>query len=221
LQKIFKIQREDILKQIKDQKAISKPKWNELKYLTLYHTLIWPLQRDLVEKEWNIAFEEINLDAAFVIWDPATSKWLTKNIDKFAKEINKTTKEDIFKEIDKWNKEWLWAKVIAANISSKFDILSTSRAEKIIRTETIRASSFATQKAWEDSQVVSWKQWWTAEDERVCLSCWPMHWIEIDLKSDFFKKWDTAPGWLSLNYSNTPAAPLHPSCRCTLIPIIK
>lgn len=221
LQKIFKVQEEDILKQIKDTKDVGKPEWDELKYLALYHTLIWPIQRDLVESEWNIAFEEINIDAAFQIWTPATSKWLKANINKFGKEIDKTTKESIFNEIDKWNKEWLWAKQIAANVSKQFNILTTSRAESIVRTETIRASSYATQKAWEDSDVVEEKEWWTAIDERVCTNCWPMHWKKVKLKEDFFKKWDTAPGGLELNYSNTPAAPLHPRCRCTLLPIIK
>ena len=221
LQKIFKIQEEDILNQIKDQKSIWKPKWNELKYLTLYHTLIWPLQKEVIQNEWDIAFNEINIDAVFQIWDPATSKWLKDNIDKFAKEIDRTTKDQIFEEIDKWNKEWLWAVEISRRVSSKFDILKKSRAESIVRTETIRASSYATQKAWEDSEVVEWKQRWTAIDERVCPNCGPMHWKEIKLKDDFFKKWQTAPGWLQLNYSDTPAAPLHPRCRCTLIPIIK
>lgn len=221
LQKIFLIQEKDILKQINDQKWIDKPKWNELKYLTLYHTLISPIQKDLVKSEWDIALEELSIDAAFQIWDPASSKWLKDNINKFAIEIDNTTKNQIFDEIDKWNKLWLWVKVIANNVSRKFNILKTSRAESIVRTETIRASSFANQKAWEDSDVVESKQWWTAIDERVCKDCGPLHWKIIKLKDDFFKKGQTTPGWLKLNYSNTPASPLHPRCRCSLIAIIK
>lgn len=220
LLRIFKIQEKDILDQIKNQKAFTKPKWNTLKYLTLYHTFISPIQEDIVKSEWNIALEEIMLDAAFEIWNPQTSKWLKDNIDKFAKEVDGTTRDQIMNEIDKWNKEWLWVDVISERISRKFEILSTSRLENIVRTETIRAWSYATQKAWEDSEVVEWKQWWTAQDERTCSHCWPLHWKEIWLSDNFFKKGDSYNG-LKLDYSDTPASPLHPRCRCSLIPILK
>jgi hypothetical protein len=47
----------------------------------------------------------------------------------------------------------------------------------------------------------------------------------IWLKEDFFKKWSEyvgANGWvLKLDYESVKWAPLHPRCRCTLLPILK
>jgi hypothetical protein len=72
---------------------------------------------------------------------------------------------------------------------------------------------------------VEGKEWFTALDERVCQHCWPMNGKIIWLKEDFFKKWSEyvgANGWvLKLDYESVKWAPLHPRCRCTLLPILK
>lgn len=220
LQKIFNVQEEDILKSLKTTKTkkIRKPKFEVLKYLTLYHSLIWPIQKELVEKEWQLAMDELNLEAMFVVWDPKLNKYLRDNIHKFAKEIDNTTKNNILRVIEQGNDEWLWAAEITRNVTRQFTILKTSRAEKIVRTETIRAWWIASQEAWEQSEVVEWKEWWTAIDERVCKYCWNMHWKRIWLKDNFLNKWDTFH-WLKLDYEDVKTAPLHTNCRCSLIPI--
>jgi hypothetical protein len=56
-------------------------------------------------------------------------------------------------------------------VKDVFKELKTSRLEMIVRTETIRASDYATRTAWEESNVVEGKEWFTALDERVCQHC--------------------------------------------------
>jgi len=231
LLKIYNIQEKDILKQIEksfeSQLKFGKnikvkfPEWNDLKYLALYQSLVWPVQKDLVKTEWNLALAEVWVDAAFQIWDETSSEFLRTNIAKFAKEIDLVTKEKIFDKITQWNKEWLWAAEITRNLKWVFKQLKTTRLESITRTETIRAANFASQKAWVDSEVVEFKEWFTATDERVCLNCWPMHGKTIWLRDDFFQKGSIAPWGLKLDYSDVSWAPLHPRCRCTLIPLLK
>lgn len=232
LLKIFNQQEDDILNQITKsfenelkfwrKKQVGKPEWDALKYLALYQVLIWPVQNDLVKSEWEIALEEVWVWWVFQIWDETVAKFLRANINKFAKEVDKVTKNKIFDVIDEWNKEWLWAAQISANIRKNvFQPLKKTRIDSITRTEVTRASNYASQKAYIDSWVVESKEWFTSIDERVCPNCNPLHGKIIDLKKDFFKKWDTAAWWLELNYSNVSAAPLHPRCRCTIIPILK
>jgi len=231
LLKIYNTQEKDTLKQI--EKAfeaqlkfgknikVKFPEWSELKYLALYQSLVWPVQKDLVQTEWNLALAEVWVDAAFQIGDETTNEFLRANISKFAKEIDKVTKEKIFDEISKWNKEGLWAAEITRNLKGVFKQLKTTRLDSITRTETIRAANFASQKAWVDSEVVEFKEWFTATDERVCPNCWPMHGKTIWLRDDFFQKGNVAPWGLKLDYSDVSWAPLHPRCRCTLIPLLK
>ena len=83
----------------------------------------------------------------------------------------------------------------------------------------------ASQWAWEESGVVEKKQRYTALDERVCEFCWPMNWKTIALKDNYFNKGTTLIGadWheLKLDYDDVEGAPLHPNCRCVLLPVVE
>ena len=228
LLKIFNLQEKDILKQFAKKTIKAEQlqlKFDESKYLALYHLLLKPIQDDLVKKEWTIAFEEINLNDIFKIWDPKITKWLYENIDKYAKEIDSTTKTKLIDELNQGLQEGLWVSEITTNIKNIFNELKTIRLANIVRTETIRAWTYATLTARDDSEVVEAKEWYTALDERVCPYCNKMHGKTIKLKDDFFKKWDTFKGedgtTIKLDYENIKGSPLHPSCRCSIIPIIK
>ena len=102
------------------------------------------------------------------------------------------------------------------------------RREMIARTETIRASNKGTEalfKQW----GVQWKEWLTALDERTCPWCVRMNgkrlvtggtWHQkgtqwnVQVEVDGEKKMRT----LKFDYEDIKGPPLHPNCRCTLIP---
>lgn len=220
---IFDRQLSDILKALnrKNKKVnISENDFKATDYLLIWQLAIWPIQKNLVQSEWNQALSEVWVNALFQIWDPSVNKFLRDNIEKFSKEVDTYTRDQIFDIIADWNTAWLWIEEISESITAKFWQFKISRSINIARTETIRAWTYATQKAWEDSEVVTQKEWFTANDERVCPNCWPMQGKVVDLSKDFFKKGQTAPGGLKLTYENIKGAPLHPQCRCTLLPVI-
>jgi len=72
--------------------------------------------------------------------------------------------------------------------------------------------------------VVEGKEWLVAFDERTCEFCMSVK-GEYNLDQEFFEKGDTVTGTeggkLPVNFSNVEAPPLHPNCRCTIIPVIK
>ena len=93
-----------------------------------------------------------------------------------------------------------------------------------MRTETVRASNQASVASWKQSGVVKAKEWWTAQDERVSPFDRTLHGKTISLEKDFFKQGDTFEvdgQTLKIDYTDIPAPPLHPNCRCTLLPIIQ
>ena len=106
-----------------------------------------------------------------------------------------------------------------------FDELQGRRLETIVRTEAIRFGTYAEQSAREQSWVVKSKQWRTAIDERVCEHCGKMHGKKVALQEDFFKKGSVMignnGGKLKLEYENVVGSPLHPNCRCDMIPLIE
>jgi SPP1 gp7 family putative phage head morphogenesis protein len=56
-----------------------------------------------------------------------------------------------------------------------FNEFSKQRANAIARTEITRASTEAEIQAYEQSNVVSGKEWFTALDERTCDECSSMN----------------------------------------------
>jgi len=81
------------------------------------------------------------------------------------------------------------------------------RLNTIARTEVMRASNYGRFDAWKRSEIVKYKQWLTAFDDRVCPECEGMN-GEIQPLEQPFSSGDMMP-------------PLHPNCRCTAIPFTK
>lgn len=101
-----------------------------------------------------------------------------------------------------------------AAVTTYANSLKHHRAEVIARTEVmyaLNAGRLATWKAYQANGVISpdaMKQWWTAEDERTCDICAPMHGVAVRLMEDF-----TLAGRKGEAIS-LPSPPPHPQCRC-------
>jgi len=108
---------------------------------------------------------------------------------------------------------------------------SRSIADRIVRTESIWAHNEGNMQGWKQSGVVKAKQWDTAEDGRRCPFCATMHGKIVPLDTSYFAKGDTLEvpvegdptktQKLSFGYGEIKHPPLHPQCRCSLIPIIE
>lgn len=218
--KIFEIQKKDILDQVKKWFKVDKPKWNELKYSMLYINLLKWIQLKLFQEEANQALKEINIDEVFIIGE-SLDKWLIQNIQRIRTSVDQITKEKIAQKIDEGIQQGLWTDEMTRKLESVFTELQTVRINQIVRSETIRAGTQASLEARKDSNIVEYKEWFTALDERVCPHCSPMNGKKIKLDDNFYKKWDKTDTGLFLDYMDVDGSPLHVNCRCTLIPIIQ
>lgn len=226
INEIFDMQRRDILSDLNTDKSVHLKKfnWNIIKYLAIWEQFIFPVQKEVIGNEWNAAYAEIWLTTFFETGDPVVNKWMRANIDKFGSEVDRTTKDKIFEIIEDGNLEWLSSDSIARNVTEAFDWFSKSRAKMIARTEITRAANYGEEKAWIDSGVVEEKERYTAQDEITCPRCRQMDGKVIGLWKSFIKNWETMTDWkqeYTINYENVKTPPLHPSCRCTLLPVIK
>ena len=107
-------------------------------------------------------------------------------------------------------------------------ILKPSRARMIARTESAHLLGRGQLTAWEASEVVTAKIWYTALDERVCPWCSQYHGRRVGLADNFAVQGEQITGTLPNGrettlevYEDVPTEPLHPNCRCTLIPEIE
>lgn len=195
------------------------------KYLALYPLFMTGKVTEIVTDEWKRALQELGVEIEFNPHSKELQKKIKRRIQLVAQQVDSYTDELIWKAINQWINWWLTPDEIRESLKKVFDDLSTTRLKTIVRTEAIRYWTFAEQEAWNKSWVVVKKKWWTALDERVCPFCSKMHWKTIWLNESFFEKWDKMDGenWkiLDIDYEDVIGSPLHPNCRCDMIPLLE
>lgn len=106
--------------------------------------------------------------------------------------------------------------------------MSKARAIRIARTEMIWAQNEGAERSYIQSGVVESKQWIPAHDERLCPWCSEMGQKDpLKLGEQYFRQGESmtieTDGkriTMTFNYEPILHPPLHPHCRCCLIPIV-
>lgn len=189
-----------------------------------------------LEKIFAIIIDEIGTEAFNALvegeFDPYTQtiqNFIKNNSLQVAKEINTETEKQIRATLAQGMRENETIQELTARIMHVFGSASTYRAFMIARTEAAMAENYSDVVAWEQTGVVESKQWFTAEDEHVCGFCHEMDGVTITLPQSFFDKGDVMmfedkngkPHEMMLDFRTIGEPPLHPNCRCVLLPILK
>ncbi len=217
--KYFFSLREKVIKNLSEKSIKTKAVIDEAVEVSTVFDLLTPLQRELLEKSGKQALKELGLENDFVI-TPSIAKVLDKYDLKLSRSIGKTTQSDLEEIIANAGDEGLGVNELTGKINEYFDFADEVRAERIARSETIRTSNQAMQDAWIQSEIVESKEWYTAGDERTCEMCAEMDGKIVGLDENYFDKGAEFMG-LSLDFRDIGEPPLHCSCRCTLLPVIK
>ena len=189
-----------------------------------------------LEKIFAIIIDEIGTEAFNALvegeFNPYTQtiqNFIKTNSLQVAKEINTETEKQIRATLAQGMRENETIQELTARIMHVFGTASTYRAFMIARTDAAMAENYSDVVAWEQTGVVESKQWFTAEDEHVCGFCHEMDGVTITLKQSFFDKGDVMmfedkngkPHEMMLDFRTIGEPPLHPNCRCVLLPILK
>ena len=176
------------------------------RFYGVYQLFLKDTVEEIVKSEWEKASKEVDSKSPFQ-YDETVAKKVKEMLTKIAKEVDSVTDEKLLKEIGKATSEWLSPSETKEVLEWVFKDLKTTRLDKIIRTESIRYWTFAEQEAREQSWVVKYKERWTAPDERTCDRCKALHGKKVKLEEEFEK--------------DVMGSPLHPNCRCDMIPLIE
>ena len=121
-------------------------------------------------------------------------------------QITESTRDFIAAEVRKSLEEGVSNDILATRLQNGY-AFSDSRAMMIARTETIKASNQGALAGYKASGVVEFKEWTTAEDDRVSEEC-EANGEEGAIPLDAtFSSGDDAP-------------PVHPNCRCVIVPVV-
>lgn len=96
------------------------------------------------------------------------------------------------------------------------------RAERVARYETLKGSNAATETAYKQTGYVNYKRWYT--NPGACQFCVAMNGKIVKLGGAFFDIGEKVTGEdgseYEITYDTILYPPLHPNCRCTIIPVI-
>lgn len=138
-------------------------------------------------------------------------KQIAANIEKFTKSMLDTDRQKLTDIVTHGLENGNSIPEIRSQILNDFaGDYSKMQAQRISRTEVLRASNQATLDAFEQSGVVEGKQWVTYGATDECAEYDGK--IEYDLGGNFYS---------AENEFQDGDPPLHPNCKCVLIPIIE
>jgi len=180
--------------------------------------------QELVTKAENPLLDaEGNVQLRFDALNPNVTQFVNDRSFRFSFDVNEYTQRELKSQLNRGFEEGESIPTIKERIKMLFGFGENKegnyRAQRIARSEVIRASNYGQEQAYIQSGVVDAKEWVAAFDDRTCPYCSKMDGRIIGLGQNFFNRGDTFQG-LNLNYEDIKGPPLHPSCRCTLVPIV-
>jgi len=185
--------------------------------------LLLPLVREILEQSGKDVVDFVGGDVEFDANTEAVRQFMRVDALKGLRVMNKTTKSLLRKALAQAVEEGLGPIVTARKIRDVFTEARQMRALRVARTETLKAANRGALEAYRQSGVVVGKEWFTSLDEGVCQWCGPLHGKVQALDNNFFNEGESylgnKGGILRFNLEDIPTPPLHPNCRCTLIPI--
>ena len=174
---------------------------------------------------------QLAMGLTFDVDSPETQAFVKKHSFKFAEAVNKETNEKLRLHFA----QGLAAGETTTEIRKRVldnvfgSQITRNRAEMIARTESARAMMAGTEEAWKSAEVVTGKEWNGASD--MCEFCQAMNnkfgpgTGGVSLGGTFVKQGTTVTGvdggTLGTDYGAIPYPPIHPNCRCDLIPVIE
>lgn len=133
-----------------------------------------------------------------------------ENVRLFTQSMLDTDRESLIKLIVDGIENGSSVPQIRDSITSKFEDIKRVQAERITRTEIIKASNLAAHDAFVQSGVVEAMQWLVAPG--ACPLCLPYSGKIVGLKDKFYEPEN--------KFQNGYPGSLHVMCRCILVPIV-
>jgi len=231
LVKIFTRQEKETLERFDDVTKALRPKDVEKIIIKLEREnklaaeVLLPIIKGMVDDAGNDTLDFLGLDE--LVFDTTEASVLEFNkvtALKGIKGLNKTTKSKLRKVLSFGIGEGQSIPEITRAIKGVYKEATSKRAQTIARTEILKAANKGSLEAMRQSQIVAGKEWFTALDEKVCEWCGPMHGKIKRLETNYFNQGESfmgrKGGIIKFGFDDIEVPPLHPRCRCTLIPIV-
>lgn len=181
-----------------------------------------PMGLQLMGEAAKIAFELIGDDETEFLIDQKVQDYIHDRVTRLAIAVNDKTIQLLEATISEGLKEGENLTKLRNRVKDVYTEATTVRAEVIARTESIAASNEGTLEAYKQSPMVNGKEW--SASSGACEFCSEFNGKIVELDDNFADQGTTLQGKgdskYVLGYEDIGHPPLHPNCRCALIPVI-
>jgi len=166
----------------------------------------------------NVVFDATN---------PRVQEFVDQYTARFAQEVAGNTQASLRSLIGDGISKGETIPDLAKRVMEYDEAITPHRAEMIARTESARAYTTGQEQAWKETGLVEGKQWLLSPD--ACEFCEAAaaqfgEGTTTPLGQAFYAKGTVltsrAGNRLTLDYSDVTGAPLHPNCRCAVMPVL-
>lgn len=185
-----------------------------------------PVYSNTIEAHGSQFYEDLLLQGQFDKANPIVAQELASRVYRFSDEQVKSATEMIREQLAEGSLSGESIYQLMTRIGKEYDALKGYKAERVARTETIHAANFGTVQGYKQSGIVKGKRWFTANDERTCPFCFSMNDKVVELDTSYWELGDTISvvndagktQTFNFGYEAIDHPPLHPMCRCYLVP---
>lgn len=182
---------------------------------------LYSMGLQLMQESAQLAFELAGDDNTDLLVNQAVQLYLRERVERMVDNVNGQTITELSESIAQGIKEGENISKLRKRVQDIYDTATKIRAERIARTESIAASNEGALEAYKQSPLVTAKQWST--NAGACPICQSLDGKIVELEKNFADKGTTLRSGESeyvVNYEHLSHPPLHPNCRCALVPVI-
>ena len=217
--------RKDALTFINFEKAMAE--YMDMHGIEEWELLFLPLFTGLLAEQSVLWAETLGVG----VWDianPEVQVFIKEYSFKFADGLGTTTKTGLRGLVSSGQAEGWSINKLRDELTGIYGGWDKTRAEMIARTETIRSSNAGAVMSYKQAGI-EYKQWFTAQDGQVCGFCQEMHNKIVGVSENYWAMGDTMsvdvpdekPISMTFSYEDVGEPPLHPNCRCTILPVVE
>lgn len=227
LNKIFDRQHAEVLSSlsaitsdIKPDAIKDFPLFNDSEYDQTMVKSLTPVLHDLAGIQGGLAMSFAgDHDSTFILTAPFQQA-LAAGTQKMAQNVNDRTLEKLNASLAEGMRQGEGLSKLKNRVDDVYGNLKGYEANRIARTETLRASNSASIWAYKQTGYVVGKQWVVNPD--ACDICSEMDGVTIALDDSYLGMGDSLSYGddqsFVADYSSVDEPPLHPNCRCTVVP---
>ena len=235
VKRMFRLQAQEVLSNM--PKGISgavkslEEYWlpDESKWIGWLSEASTPELTKLIAKGVEVGARQLEAGAGGIPSAPEIEAFVQKHAYKFSFEVHAETTDILRTRLAEGLNAGDGMADLRKRVQATFKDMSDYRAELIARTESARAVNAGIEHGWQASGTVEAKEWNGAAD--MCEFCRAMDEKYgpgtggIPLGGTFVNQGEGVEGVdggnLKTNYGPIEYPPIHPNCRCDLVPVIK